>query len=304
MTGTNTFTATDLQYIIPEIWSPKVEREFEARLLAANFFTDKSAAMTRGGDTLNVTDVFTNTFSASTKATASEVTLVSPAQAQIQLAVNTWKEVSYLIEDKELVQILRDSDILAAYAEQAVYKLAKAYDTSLLALYSGLSQSVNDTASDVVDQDIRAALKALDNADVPLDTLAFYFHPTVTWDDLLGASKYTGVYDSDPVAKGMLGGMSKAQERAFRGQLYGVPVYATTNIQADGASSAYYNLLAGPRAFMHASMTPGAGRTRTQANYLPQNLGTLWTSDVIYGVAELRDAAAVVIKSRQTGVVS
>jgi len=82
-----------------------------------------------------------------------------------------------------------------------------------------------------------------------------------------------------------------------------IPTYETTQVQADGASSAYYNLLCSPDAFMYAVQTPG-GKIRSQANYLPEYLGTQWTTDVLYGVAEKRDAAGVSIKSRQTAVVS
>jgi len=272
--------------------------------LAADFFTDFSGMFGGGGDTLNITDIFTNTFSTSSKANGSEVTLNSPAQAQLTLSIDTWTEMSYLIEDKQLQQILRGADLLGAYMEQAVYKVAKAIDSAILALYSGLSQTVNDTASDVADADVRSAIESVMDDDVPFDGCAFFFHPTVIWHDLMGTSKYTNVFDSSPVATGMLGEMSPARARAYRGRLYGAPVYETTNIQADGASSAYYNLFAHPKAFMYGTQTPGGGRIRSQANYLPQNLGTLWTTDAIYGVKELRDKAACVIKSRQTGIVS
>lgn len=275
-----------------------------SNLLAADFFTDFSGMFGGGGDTLNITDIYSNVFSASSKSTGSEVTLNSPAQSELNLSVDTWTENSYLIEDKELQQMLRGSDLLAAYAEQSKYQIAKGLDSALLALYSGLSQTVNDTASDVTDVDVRSAIESVVDDDVDFTKLAFFFHPTVIWHDLMGASKYTNVYDSDPVATGKLGGMSAGRKKAFRGNLYGIPVFETTNIQADGASSAYYNLLAHPKAFMFATMTPGAGRIRSQANYLPENLGTLWTTDIIYGVKELRDKAACVIKSRQSGVVS
>jgi len=305
MTGTNTFSPTDLQYIINEVWAPQVEREFQANLVAAVFFTDLSDLLAGGGDTINITDIFTNQFTAQNKSNASEVTLQSPAQAQIQLTVNTWKEVSFLIEDKEMQQVLQSAKIAQEYADQAKYVIAKALDTSLMALYSGLSQSVNDTASDVSDGVVRDAIKRVVAADVPLEQLAFFFHPTVVWHDLMGISKYytastLGGDTESPVVSGKLGGALRSK---YRGILYGIPVYETTQVQADGANTAYYNLLAHPKTFAYAIQTPG-GRIRSQSNYIPENLGTLWTTDIIYGVAELRDETGVVIKSRQTGIVS
>jgi len=308
MTLTNTFSATDLQYIINEIWSPKVEREYQANLLFADFVTDMSDMFAGGGDTLNITEIFTNQFSANDKSNATQVTLQSPAQGSLTLAVNTWKEVSWLIEDKEIQLALQSADYLRAYSEQAEYIIAKALDSSLAGLYSGLSQTVNDTASDVSDADIRSAIETILDGDAPFEGLAFFFHPTVIWHDLMGISKYTNVYQAGPtnqagpVITGAFGGGRAG--KALRGYLYGIPVYETTQVQEDGASSAYFNLLITPRTFCYAVRTPGGKRVRSQAHYWPESLGTLWTTDIIYGVAELRDAEGVVIKSRQTGIVS
>lgn len=309
MTLTNTFTSTDLQYLINTVYSPKVEREWQANLLAADFFTDLSGLVAGGGNAISIADVFTNQFTASSKTNSTQVTLVSPAQAQLSLSINTWKEISYIIEDKEIEQVIKASDYLDAYASQARYIIAKALDTSLMGLYSGLSVSVNDTATDVTDSVVRQAIESVVDGDVPFNEMAFFFHPTVIWHDLMGIAKYTNVYQAGsqngyngPVITGAFGGGTRG--KALRGVLYGVPVYETTNVQADGASSAFYNLLATPKAFMFGVQTPGGKRVRSQAHYWAESLGTLWTTDIIYGVAELRDDCAVAIKSRQSGIVS
>ena len=218
---TGTYSAGDLQYVINTLYSPKVEREYRANLLAGDFFTDLSGMFAGGGGHLSIPDVFTNQFSANTKTTGSKVTDQSPATAELTLTVDTWKEVTWIIEDRQLAQIMAGSDVLDAYSSQAKYIIAKALDTSLMSLYSGLSQTVNDTASDVNDADIRRAIESIVDGDVPMQDLAFFFHPTVIWHDLFGISKYTGVYDSDPVATGMLGGATTARKNAFRGRLYG-----------------------------------------------------------------------------------
>lgn len=305
---TDTFSATDLQYVISQIWAPKVEREYQANLLAADFFTDMSGMFAGGGNTLNIAEIFTNQFTASPKTNATQVTLVSPAQGTLTLTVNTWKEISYLIEDRELQLALQSSDYLEAYANQAQYVIAKALDTSLMALYSGLSQGVNDTATDVSDADVRNAIETIVDSDAPFEGLSFFFHPTVIWHDLMGIAKYTNVYQAGPtnvpgvIITGVIGG--GRLQKSLRGYLYGIPVRETTQVQADGASSAFYNLLATPRAFSFAIRTPNGKRVRSQSNYWAAALGTLWTTDILYGVAELRDIEGVVIKSRQAGIVS
>lgn len=47
------FTATDLAAYIPEIWTPMVLKEFFAKTVAANFFTDLSSYAQEGGDIFN-----------------------------------------------------------------------------------------------------------------------------------------------------------------------------------------------------------------------------------------------------------
>lgn len=308
MTGTDTYSSTDLQYSIPEIWGPKVNELFKAKLGAANFFTDLSADMPEG-DTLNIPGIYSNVFEAKDKSNGDEVTLQSPAQTNNQLSVDTWKEVSYLIEDKELKQMKGSLNLQGRYAKQAAYTIKKALDTSLMSLYSGLSQTVNDTANNVDDVSIREAVEELDSRDVPQEDRMFFFHPTVYWHDIMGIAKY---YDASqagwnnekgPIISGNFGS-KLSSGNGIRGMLYGVPVMTTTQVQADGADTAYFNMLAHKDAFVFAVQTPGGNRVRVQTDYQVPNLGMLWVNDIIYGVKENRDDAAVVIESQQSGVVS
>lgn len=306
MTGTNTYTATDLQYVINEVIRPSVEREFEAELLAADFFTDLSWALAGGGNIVDIPDIYTNVPSVNTKSNASEVTLQSPATNRVQLTTFLWKEISYLIEDSELQLMLQSSDLLQALAEQAKYHVAKAADSAIFANYATISSVVSDTATDVTDSIIRQAIATVAASDVPFEQLEFFFHPTVIWQDLMGSSKYTNAYQSGvtpaSVVTGNFGGVARTKSSA--GVLYRIPVRQTTQIPKDGASTAFYNLLASPKAFDFAFRTPEGNRVRSKSSYQHPNLGTLWTNDSLYATGELRDAAAVVIKSRQSGIVS
>lgn len=310
MTGTNTYSGSDFAGVFPEIWSDFMNWQYEAKLFAAKFFLDLSADVQNGGDVINIPDLFTNVFSASTKSNGSEVTLLSPTTQSAALTVNTWKETSFLIEDMQAAALLKSQNLQKGLAEKASYTVAKAFDSSLLALATGLSGIVNDSASDVTDPDVRNALATLDNSDVPAEDRGFFFHPNVVWQDLFGIAKY---YDaatlgltSGPVVTGQIPA------------LYDVPIYKTTNV--DATLTSYQNMLVHKTAFAfavaslgNANATAGIptgsvgqfdGQVRIQSNYIPENLGALTTADVIYGVAENRDAAGIWIKSRKTGFVS
>lgn len=309
MTGTNTYTAADFTGVFPEIWSDWINWQYEAKLHAAKFFMDLSADVSNGGDVIHLPDLFTNVFSASDKSNGSEVTLASPATVDANFSIGTWKETSFLVEDMQAAALLKSQNLQRGLAEKAAYTTAKALDTSILALVTGLSGIVNDSASDVVDADIRNAISTVDTSDVPAEDRAFFFHPAVVWQDLFGIAKY---YDaatlgvtSGPVVSGQIPA------------LYNIPIFQTTNL--DATLTSYQNCLVHKTAFVYAvanlgNANPGVStnlspefsgsKVRIQSNYIPENLGTLTTADVIYGVAENRDAAGIWIKSRKTGFVS
>ena len=84
--------------------------------------------------------------------------------------------------------------------------------------------------------------------------------------------------------------------RGLRGMLYGIPIFVTPRVV--GALQTYRNLLAHKSAFGFAIQTPSSnGRVRVQTDYQLRNLGTLSVVDMLYGVIELRDAAAVVVNA-------
>lgn len=310
MTGTNTYTAADFAGVFPEMWSNWINWQYEAKLFAAKFFLDLSGDIQNGGDVINIPDLFTNVFTASDKSIGSEVTLISPTTQSAALTVNTWKETSFLIEDMQAAALLKSQNLQKGLAEKASYTVAKAFDSSLLALATGLSGIVNDSASDVTDPDIRNALATLDNSDVPAEDRGFFMHSNVVWQDLFGIAKY---YDAatlglnrGPVVSGMIPA------------LYDVPIYKTTNV--DATLTSYQNMLVHRTAFAFAVANLGNanantgpipttgsqfdGQIRLQSSYQQANLGALTTADVIYGVSENRDAAGIWIKSRKTGFVS
>ncbi|MEW6606037.1 MAG: hypothetical protein AB1414_01115 [bacterium] len=284
---TNTFTATDLAVFIPEKWSDTINDFFKAKLVAADHFLNMTPDLAGGGDIIHIPNL--TEMAASTKSNATAVTLVSPTETSVDLTVTTWKECSFAIEDSEADQIMRSYTLQQRYIQNAGYSIAKALDTAILGLYSGLSQSVNDSASAVADADILAAIQKLDEADVPAEDRAFFFYPSITWGDLMAIDKYTLLEQAGVAAvqKGMIA------------KLYGIPVISTTQVPIT-ATDFVHNILAHKEAFAFATRPlPGAKENgvRLQSNYMADYLSTISTADIIYGVVENRDAAAVEIQS-------
>lgn len=99
------------------------------------------------------------------------------------------------------------------------------------------------------------------------------------------------------------GNMGAGGQAGLKGVLYGIPVYVTSRVVS--GLQTYRNLLARREAFGFAtqylrtplSSTAEGNRVRAQTNYELRNLGWLTVVDMIYGVAELRDQAAVVLNA-------
>lgn len=302
---TDTFTGAsgDLDVMIPQIWGERVNDFFKKNLRVASFFTDRSDELAGGGDTIHTPNI--TEMSANTKSAATAVTLNSPTETKVDLVVNTWKEVSFAIEDREAAFVKRSYSLQERYAKNAAYTLADTLEQAITALFSGFSTSVGASSTNIADSEIRAAIATLEAANVPMESneVAFIMHPNTVWRQLMGIDKFTLVQNTagaDPVMKGMVG------------YLYGIPVIASVNVPAESGTSGRLNVLAHRDAIHFATAALGAGGSkgsmvgssgiRVQSNYIPDYLSTLTTADVLYGVIENRDNAAVVLKSHYTAV--
>lgn len=291
-TGTFTGASGDLDVFIPKVWGERINKFFEANLVMANHFTDRSSEVARGGNTLYTPN--TTEISANVKNNATAVTLNSPTETSVTLLINQWYESSFAIEDREAAQVMHSYEIMNTYAQNAAYAVAKQIDTAIATLFSGFSQSVGTSTSVLVDSNIRAAIALLDAGNVPQENRAFFVHPNVFWNQIQALDKFSLAINSpvqDPVAK---------KPMAY---LYGLPVYQTTQIQYVSGTTGRYNALAHKDAIHWATSPLGMGGSkgamvgskgvRVQANYDPTYLSTLVTADILYGVIENRDVAGV-----------
>lgn len=309
MTGTNAFSAADLVAVIPEVWTPKILEELFAKAVLSNFCTNLSPFADEG-DTLHVPDVYTNSFTVQTQSTpGSEVTLGSPTQVDVTLSTNNHIYIAYILGDAQLSQIAKSYDVNAIYAKKAGATLIDDLESDLAALWSGLSTNVvGDTATVLTDLEIRKSVEKLASANFPLNECAWFFHPYVYWNQILGVQKY---YDQSqfaapngqsPVYTGNFGPADV--NRGLQGRLYGIPVFTTSNIVS--GLKTYRNLLLHKDAFGFAIQIPrlGGQMVRTRAAEWLANLGVLVVHDMFNGTAELRDAAGVVVNANTTATTS
>jgi len=298
---TDPFVAGDLAATISETWTTIVNEKTFNDTVLANFITDLSSFASEGSDIFHVPDLYTNALTVGTQSTqGAEITTAGPAQVDTTLTVNTHKYVAFIIGDKDLNQIASRYDVNAMYAREAVKLLTEALEADIAALWSSITtNTIGDTATVLSDAEIRQALYAMENGKYMLSECAFFFHPYVFWDQLHAVTKYYQQYSYGPsnepgaVATGNFGKAGYALN--FKGFLYGVPVFTTSNIVS--GLQTYRNLLLHKRAFGFAVQTKGGSNVRVQAENAIRNLGMLTVVDIVYGVAVLREPAAVLLNA-------
>ena len=74
-----------------------------------------------------------------------------------------------------------------------------------------------------------------------------------------------------------------------------IPIYVTSNVVTNQLT--HRNLLAHKSAFGFATQSLDGNRVRVQSQNVIEYISTVVVVDIIYGVVELRDAAAVVVNS-------
>jgi len=290
-------TKANAGVFIPELWSDEIIAAYKQNLVMANLVS-KMTFKGKKGDTLHIPKPTRG--NAAVKAAATAVTIQADTETEIQVLVNKHYEYSRMIEDITETQAL--SSLRQFYTADAGYALARQVDTDLIQLGRG-AQGGNGTiaydqaviASDgstlytggneaaITDAGIRKVIQTLDDADVPMDNRVLVL-PPVARNVMMGLARFT-----EQAFVGEIGGGNTIRNGEI-GNVYGVKVYVSTNCET-ATGDARIGMMFHKDAFVLAEQMG----VRSQTQYKQEYLGTLFTSDMLYGVKELRDEAAVAI---------
>jgi len=296
--GTNGVTLAVANNFIPELWSDEVIGAYKTNLVLANLVT-KLSHKGKKGDSIHIPVPARG--SASVKAANTQVVLSAATNTKITVTIDKHYEYSKLIEDIAEVQAL--SSMRKFYTDDAGFALAKQVDSDLFALAEGFQAGTvggtgaamyekayigstgaafytgnSSNAADITDAGIRAMLLLLDNADVPMDNRSMVVPPIVV-NDMLGLSRFTEqqfIGSGDAIKTGKIG------------QIYGVDIMISTSCPT-ATSTDRVGMIIHKDALVLAEQVG----VRSQTQYKQEYLGDLFTSDTIYGVAELRNDAGV-----------
>ena len=299
--GTNQVTTSVANNFIPELWSNEVIGAYKSNLVVANLVT-KLSHKGKKGDSLHIPVPARG--SASAKAANTQVTLSAATNTAVTVSINKHYEYSKLIEDIAEVQSL--ASMRKFYTSDSGYALAKQVDDDLFALGEGLQGGTvggsgasswekavigstgatdytgnSSNAADITDAGIRKMILTLDDADVPMDNRSLIL-PPVAANDLLGINRFTEqqfIGSGDAIKNGKIG------------QIYGVDVFVSSNCPSASGNSDTDRV--GMLIHKDALVLAEQVGVRSQTQYKQEYLGDLFTSDTIYGVAELRNDAGV-----------
>jgi N4-gp56 family major capsid protein len=298
--GSNHVTNTTAATFIPELWSDEIIAAYKQNLVMANLVS-KMSFKGKKGDTLHIPKPTRG--SAAIKAASTQVTLQAATESEVQVLVNKHYEYSRLIEDITEAQAL--ASLRKFYTGDAGYALAKQVDTDLVQLGRGVNGG-NGTAAynkavlagdgstlyvdttnvgnAITDAGIRKVIQTLDDADVPMDGRVLVL-PPVARNTMMGLARFT-----EQAFTGETGGGNTIRNGEI-GNVYGVKVYVTTNADTATTTTTRIGMMFHKDAFVLAEQMG----VRSQTQYKQEYLGTLFTSDMLYGVKELRDEAAIAI---------
>jgi len=305
--GTNHVTNTTGATFIPEIWSDEIIAAYENSLVLANL-VNRMPMTGKKGDTIHIPKPTRG--SASAKSAETQVTLIAATESEVQVSVDQHYEYSRLIEDITDVQAL--ASLRQFYTQDAGYALAKQVDTDLFALGKSLGDSDGadwvhsnsyymDASTDLTayavdtvaagdvfsDDGFRAAIKELDDADVPMDGRFLVVPPSVV-ETIRGITRYNSsdFVSGTPTVNGNIG------------SLYGIQIYVSTNcpvIETAAQNTAGGDLKAGILGHKDFAVFAEQMGVRTQTQYKQEYLGDLFTADTLYGVKVLRPESALAL---------
>jgi N4-gp56 family major capsid protein len=248
--------------------------------------------------------------SASAKAAETAVTLIAATESEVTVSINKHYEYSRLIEDIVEAQAL--NSMRQFYTSDAGYALSRQVDTDLIQLgrvanggstgaqygsafiggdgtttFDYTANTNTGNASALTDAAIRRTIQRLDDNDTPMDN-RFFIIPPSSRNTLMGLARYTEqafVGNGDAIRNGEIG------------NLYGIPVFTSSNADSASATAAFPTsgsaiarvCLMGHKDSMVLVEQVGV---RSQVQYKQEYLATLFTSDTLYGVAALRSAAS------------
>jgi len=194
--GINGFTGGnggDLTVDIPLVWGSKINDYFRYNLELAAFFIDRSEELADGAAAVYTPNL--SALSTNAKVVNTQVTLSSPEYTKVTLDVSTWKEASFVIEDREAAQVKKSYYLQDKIAKGGAWEVAQDLEDAIAALFTGFTTNVVGLGTaNIADSSLLAAISILETAGVPgvySGDVAWIMHPNTFYRQVGSIDKMT-----------------------------------------------------------------------------------------------------------------
>jgi len=298
-------TNTTNAVFIPTIIAQKCLQRLPAYLnLAKTVSRDSDWDVAQIGETIQVPK--TGAVIANDKVAGSDFTRQGPTGTNVDVTLDTHKEVTIAIDD--VTKVLENQNTQDRYADDGAIALAEAVETAIASLHASIENTVSwdATSAATIDASMLLIRKFFSDQKVPLLEQRYLYSDPTLFNDLLGVDKFTR-FD----ARGANAAIAKGQVV----QTYGIECHESQIVQVSGSPVAYHNLAYTKNAFVLASRplanpNPGMGVLSSVINdpSVGLSLRTLFwydakagewvlTLDLLFGVAILDQRRVVEVES-------
>lgn len=238
--------------------------------------------------------------STNAKATDTATTKQVPEDSKVAVTLSNHHEITFLIED--VAEAFTRPNLLMGYTEDSLKVMAEKIDSTLAALYSGLSQSIDATGG-LAEANFRNARRLLNAAKAPMADRWAVLHEDAEY-EALGIER---------IVAREFGDEGTALREGSIGRFAGFNVVMSQNVAV--ATGVCKNLFLHKNALLLVTRplpAPPAGsgvvsRTmsedgigvRVTIGYNLDYLATQVTIDALWGVAEMRDSHGVVVSTTE-----
>ena len=282
-TSITTTTATQLN---PAITSKEVIMFREANLAFEGTVSKKYYDEAKVGTTIKWSLITTlNSGTARSKSqgnSGNDITYDANTETAVTLTINQHQYTAFELE--EFAENIVNVDLQQKYTHAATYNVNTAIDDTLAALIDDFGNNPQGTlAVDLTDEDIRAAVQSLDDANAPDDGRFFAMSPATKM-GLMGVDRYAS-------ADFNRGGGANIVKGSFGPGIYGLNTWQSTNVEGTNAAGHDNGIYQRDAIALGMRMQP---RTRVFDDI--QNRSTQVAVSAIWGVIETRDDHGVWVR--------
>jgi N4-gp56 family major capsid protein len=295
--ATGNINTTSVDAFIPEVWSKEIIYQATNATVFGQLVVRKyDGEIANKGDKVKV-PLF-SAVSTGDKSGDTAVVYSNYSETTKDITIGTHKYFAFRVED--IASIQSSPDLISGYAAQGGRALANAQDVSIatLGVNAAITQNVGATTSagaytDITDAVIRSAIQKLDEASAPEEDRFLVISPAQK-NALLGIAKFVEADKS---------GDNTTLKTGLFGQIYGVRVYISNNLQTVASVASSSGAAAIPQHITCMMFQKGAFAlatqldARVQSAYDLDHLATSVVGDTLYGAGILVPTFAVQVRA-------